>query len=135
VIGNLLDNALRYARKGPISITAEREDAGTVRVSVRDHGPGIPDGALERVFERFYRGDASRTRAAPGHRGDEGDGGDEGDRGADRDGGADGEARAGAGSGLGLAIAKAIVEDHGGSIEAANHPQGGAAFTLRLPTR
>jgi two-component system, OmpR family, sensor histidine kinase BaeS len=38
------------------------------------------------------------------------------------------------GSGLGLAIAKAIVQAHGGTIEAVNHPQGGAMFTLHLPT-
>jgi two-component system, OmpR family, sensor histidine kinase BaeS len=37
------------------------------------------------------------------------------------------------GSGLGLAIAKAIVEAHGGTIEAANHSQGGAVFTIHLP--
>jgi two-component system, OmpR family, sensor histidine kinase BaeS len=37
------------------------------------------------------------------------------------------------GSGLGLAIAKAIVEAHSGTIEAANHPEGGAVFTIYLP--
>lgn len=42
--------------------------------------------------------------------------------------------RATGGSGLGLAIARAIVEAHGGRLEASNHPQGGAVFTLHLPT-
>jgi two-component system phosphate regulon sensor histidine kinase PhoR len=37
------------------------------------------------------------------------------------------------GYGLGLAIAREIVEDHGGRIEAGNHPRGGAVFTIRLP--
>jgi two-component system sensor histidine kinase MprB len=38
------------------------------------------------------------------------------------------------GSGLGLAIVRQVAEQHGGSVEAANHPQGGAVFTLHLPT-
>ena len=37
------------------------------------------------------------------------------------------------GTGLGLAIARQLAEAHGGSLEASNHPQGGAIFTLRLP--
>lgn len=41
--------------------------------------------------------------------------------------------RAGGGSGLGLAIARQLVQAHGGSLVAANHPQGGAVFTLELP--
>jgi two-component system OmpR family sensor kinase len=42
-------------------------------------------------------------------------------------------ARAGIGSGLGLAIVAAIADEHGGTVSAANAPDGGAAFTLRLP--
>jgi signal transduction histidine kinase len=41
--------------------------------------------------------------------------------------------RAEGGSGLGLAIARQLVQAHGGTLEAANHPQGGAVFTLELP--
>jgi two-component system sensor histidine kinase MtrB len=42
-------------------------------------------------------------------------------------------ARAEGGSGLGLAIARQLARAHGGELSAANHPEGGAAFTLRLP--
>jgi two-component system, OmpR family, sensor kinase len=42
-------------------------------------------------------------------------------------------ARSGMGSGLGLAIVAAIADEHGGTVTAANAPEGGACFTLRLP--
>ena len=58
---------------------------------------------LPHAFERFRRADESRTR--------------------------DGEE----GTGLGLAIVRAIALAHGGSVTAANHPDGGAAISLRLP--
>lgn len=66
VLGNLLDNALRYAPAGTsIAVGAAREDGG-VRVVVEDEGPGIPTAHRERVFERFYRIDAARSREAGG---------------------------------------------------------------------
>jgi len=103
VLNNLLDNAVRYASPGRVEVSA-RASYENVEIEVRDAGPGLSREALERVFDRFYRGDASRTRA-------EGKGG----------------------SGLGLTIARAIVEAHGGKLAAANHPQGGAVFTIYLP--
>jgi len=137
VVGNLLDNALRHAgavrvevgaQPAAVQATGATADApadpgadprgegapervapapGFVRVWVRDHGPGLPPGATEQVFERFYRADGARTR---------------------------GTARAGeTGSGLGLSIARAIVEAHGGSIGAYDHQDGGASFEFYLP--
>ena len=105
VLSNLLGNALRYAAPGAVEIGAEATLSG-VRLSVRDHGPGLPDDP-ERLFERFYQGDASRTRGAAGEKG----------------------------SGLGLSIARAIVQAHGGTLNAANHPGGGAVFNLVLPAK
>ena len=105
VLGNLLGNALNYASPGAVVIGAARTVSG-VRLSVRDHGPGVPDDP-ERLFERFYRGDSSRTRSVAGEKG----------------------------SGLGLSIARAIVQAHGGTLTATNHPDGGAVFTLVLPDK
>jgi two-component system sensor histidine kinase KdpD len=56
VLVNVLDNAVKYA--GPdtsIRVTAGRDEAGNVRVTVEDSGRGVPDEALGRLFEKFYR--------------------------------------------------------------------------------
>lgn len=56
VLINLLENASRYTPAGtPIAITA-RADAEHVTIEVADRGPGIPERALERIFEKFQRG-------------------------------------------------------------------------------
>jgi two-component system sensor histidine kinase KdpD len=56
VLVNLLDNALKYTPAGsPLSVTA-RSEAADVLVEVADEGPGLPPGAEEQVFEKFYRG-------------------------------------------------------------------------------
>ena len=54
LFGNLLSNALRYA-KSEITLTCRREGEG-VFVSVRDDGPGVAEADLPHVFERFYKG-------------------------------------------------------------------------------
>jgi len=71
-------------------------------VQVSDHGPGIQETELERIFERFHRIEKGRDRIKGG-------------------------------TGLGLAIARKLAEAHGGSLDAANRPEGGAVFSLRLP--
>jgi two-component system sensor histidine kinase CpxA len=65
-ISNLLRNAIRYAgQAGPISVSARREDNEAV-ITVHDHGPGVPDNALNDVFTPFFRLEASRDRDSGG---------------------------------------------------------------------
>lgn len=65
-LGNLVRNALRYAAgAGIIEILAMEQDARVLLV-VRDHGPGVPEEALPRLFDPFYRPDAARTRESGG---------------------------------------------------------------------
>jgi two-component system, OmpR family, sensor histidine kinase KdpD len=54
VLGNLLDNAVRYSEGSAIAVVA-RELDDTVELRVIDHGPGIPEPERERVFDQFYR--------------------------------------------------------------------------------
>ena len=102
VLHNLLDNAVRHSPEGGrVTVSVAREEA-SARVIVRDEGEGLSPADLPHLFERFYRGEKSRSRAFGG-------------------------------AGLGLAIARGIVEAHGGTITAANAPNGGAEFTVALP--
>jgi signal transduction histidine kinase len=59
-IGNLIDNALKFARDGGEIKLAAARHGDMITVSVADDGPGIPDMEKPKVTERFYRGDASR---------------------------------------------------------------------------
>ncbi len=103
VLTNLIGNAVRHTPSGgTVAVTAQRA-TDAVRVDVFDSGPGIPADSLPKVFEQFYRGEQSRSRATGG------------------------------GSGLGLAIAKAVVEAHGGAIGVENRLEGGARFYFILP--
>jgi signal transduction histidine kinase len=101
---NLAANALRHTPDGGrVELDARQRD-DTVRIRVRDTGPGIPPEHLSRVFDRFYKVDAARTATAQP-----------------------------SGSGLGLSIVKAIIERHGGTVTAGNAPDGGAVFEVVLP--
>jgi two-component system phosphate regulon sensor histidine kinase PhoR len=64
VIGNVLDNALKYS-SGPVRLGAAPE-AAFVRFTVEDEGPGIPAGERERVFDRFYRLDPGQQAGIGG---------------------------------------------------------------------
>jgi two-component system OmpR family sensor kinase len=105
VIWNLLGNALKFTPAAGEVEARVVEGDGVVTVEVRDTGPGIPPDQVESIFDRFFRIDEART---PGSET--------------------------SGTGLGLAIVKAIVDLHGGSVSAANRPEGGAVFRVTLPT-
>jgi two-component system OmpR family sensor kinase len=64
VLGNLLSNAARHTPAGTLVTAALHSTPGTAIVSVTDNGPGIPADLQPDVFERFVRGDSSRSRAA-----------------------------------------------------------------------
>ncbi|MDR6986158.1 two-component system OmpR family sensor kinase [Paenarthrobacter nitroguajacolicus] len=70
VIGNLVGNALRYTPDGSpielaVGVRTTPEGSFSV-IEIRDHGPGIPDAETNKIFERFYRSDTSRTRETGG---------------------------------------------------------------------
>jgi two-component system phosphate regulon sensor histidine kinase PhoR len=66
ILVNLIDNGVKYARPDGRVWVEAREVGDTVRIEVRDDGPGIAAKHRERVFERFYRADQSRSRDAGG---------------------------------------------------------------------
>jgi len=103
-VQNVAANAIRHTPAGGRVILQAAPANGGVHISVRDSGQGIPPEHLPRVFDRFYKVDASRANTAVP-----------------------------SGSGLGLSIVRAIVETHGGAVTAANAPEGGAVFELQLP--
>ena len=100
---NLLDNALRYSPADATIDVGIVPSGGWWLLSIRDHGLGLSEADLKSMFQRFYRGDPSRARSAR------------------------------SGSGLGLSIVQQIVVNHGGRVEARNHPEGGACMELLLP--
>jgi len=105
VLSNLLSNALRYTPDGGRVVVEAEAGGDEVAFEVTDTGTGIAPEHLERVFERFYRVDKSRSR---------------------------GEARGG--SGMGLAISRALVEAMGGRIWVQSPGLGkGATFAFTLP--
>ncbi len=66
ILTNLVDNALKYSPEGAEIIVGASREAGVLRVFVRDTGPGIEQRHLPRLFERFYRVDAGRSRELGG---------------------------------------------------------------------
>ena len=103
VLVNLLHNAIKFSPDGGLVTVTVRRDGETVLTTVADHGIGIPAGARDRVFERFYKADRARSRGAVG------------------------------GTGLGLAIARHIVEQHGGTISVTSDEGVGSIFAFAIP--
>jgi signal transduction histidine kinase len=104
VFNNLISNALRHTPSGgQVSVRARRATSG-VEVTISDTGEGIRPQDLPHIFERFYRGDAARSR------------------------------QRGTGAGLGLAIARGIVRAHGGDIRVETERGRGTQFTFHLPS-
>ncbi len=65
VIYNLTDNAVKYSGGSAVQVSLDHR-GGQVVLTVADRGPGIPEADLPRIFERFYRVDKARSRAAGG---------------------------------------------------------------------
>jgi len=67
VLRNLIDNAVKYGHpEKPVTVTLEASKSGWASMTVRDEGEGIAPDHLPRLTERFYRADASRSRAVGG---------------------------------------------------------------------
>jgi signal transduction histidine kinase len=62
----LLENAVRYTERGGLIRLSSHAVGGSLTIEVADGGPGIPSDALDRIFDRFARGDAARTRTEGG---------------------------------------------------------------------
>ncbi|GAB4477610.1 MAG: HAMP domain-containing sensor histidine kinase [Anaerolineales bacterium] len=104
VFVNLIQNAIHYTPNGGKVVVSLRKSDHQAIVSVSDNGPGISPQDLPYIFERFYRGEKSRTRSKDGK-----------------------------GFGLGLSIAYWIVKNHEGSIEVESKLGEGTTFRVYLP--
>jgi two-component system sensor histidine kinase BaeS len=103
LVGNLLDNSLRYTdAPGRVLVRVRSGDESMVVLEVEDSAPGVSEIDLLRIFEPLYRADAARGRSIGG-------------------------------SGLGLAICEQIAKAHHGVIRAEASALGGVLFHLELP--
>lgn len=103
VISNLLANARTHTPSGTaIEISLQANEDG-VFIEVSDNGPGLSLLDQERIFERFYRADTSRTRSG------------------------------GEGTGLGLSIVDSVMRAHGGKVSVISELGHGATFKLFFP--
>lgn len=106
VVGNLLDNAVKYAPEDRRDVTVHLEGRGdTVAMHVDDRGLGVPEAERERIFERFHRSGDESTRRTTG-------------------------------TGLGLHLVRSTVEAMNGWVRVEDNPEGtGSRFTVTLPRR
>jgi two-component system phosphate regulon sensor histidine kinase PhoR len=66
IVHNLLDNAVKFSPEGETVRAAVTAAGGRVVLSIEDRGPGIPAAEREKIFQRFYQTDPSRSKAKPG---------------------------------------------------------------------
>jgi signal transduction histidine kinase len=104
VLVNLISNAIKYTPNGGEVVVGLGKTENQACLTVSDNGSGIPVEDMPHIFERFYRGEKSRTRS-----------------------------RDGKGFGLGLSIAYWIVRNHNGQIEVSPRQPKGTTFTVWLP--
>jgi PAS domain S-box-containing protein len=109
VLGNLLNNAIKFTHKGHIVITVSEdgdthlpEDKVNLLFTIEDTGIGIQESDLERIFEKFSQANSSTTRDYGG-------------------------------TGLGLAICRKLIEMMGGKIAVSSTPGKGSVFKFHLP--
>ncbi|MGI0485300.1 ATP-binding protein [Pantanalinema rosaneae CENA516] len=148
VLLNLLDNSIKYSpphQSIRVQLTPQPNESlpakSQVCLDVIDAGCGFPETALPHIFDRFYRVDPSRARSVPERSGSRMEsvslGGNLGSSypAPALDSAQDGASLySGSGSGLGLSIVQQIVEAHGGTVKANNHPEtGGAWLQVVLP--
>ncbi|MDJ0730384.1 MAG: PAS domain-containing sensor histidine kinase [Crocosphaera sp.] len=110
---NLLDNSIKHSPNNSEILVDLRNNLKnqTIEISILDQGSGFLEEDLPYIFNRLYRGDTSRTRQ-----------------------GLESESVR-SGSGLGLAIAQEIIQAHGGTITAENHPNRGGAWIRIVLTK
>jgi len=99
----LLDNAVKYSKKGGKVSLSTNKGRRYLSIKVKDNGIGVSERDLPHIFDRFYQADQSRSKLSS------------------------------EGSGLGLSIAKRIIKLHGGSIKAKSTVKKGSTFTVKIP--
>ena len=108
LVGNLIDNAIKYSDRGdtdpPRVWVRARTTDNEVVVEVEDEGIGIPDSHVDRIFERFYRVDRARSRETGG-------------------------------TGLGLSIVRHVALNHRGDVSVESKLGEGSVFRVTLPKR
>lgn len=102
VLGNLVNNALKFTESGGVTIIASAaEGTGNISIAVRDTGIGIEADQLDRIFTRFSQADATITRRFGG-------------------------------TGLGLSISRLLTEAMGGALQVSSDPGRGSTFVVSL---
>ncbi len=107
VFNNLLSNAVKFSPDGgEVTVMCKDNGSGTLRITIEDQGPGIPEEDLKNIFDQYYQ------VLKAGH-----------------------AAKRAFGAGIGLSVVKSIIELHGGKVEADNLPSRGCRFSIEMPLK